>query len=398
MNDDTISLCIYSDSLEGMNSARNCVDGEWKLLTLKDNTITEMINSDTFKQARLKLLNGEWPSQCKQCMEKEEQNLESMRQAYKKKGLNAGSYYSFEDAARETRDDGSIDLKLTKVELRFGNVCNLKCRICKPLYSKKWKEDSDYMDAEFYDIYNEGNYELTQNNSLETKRVWEELVRSRTIQYFYLGGGEPLILKGHWDFLRYMIEHQMASGIMLDYNTNITYLPDYAYDIWKEFRTVLVVMSVDGIGKHNEYMRNGVAWSKILENMKKIKAMSNDKIMGEIRITATWLNVYYLDEIVEFMFDMGFDVSIQYVYWPWYLRPHLLPEDIKNDIASRCKQVMNKDLYDQLYASLFNNPSDIEMLKEGIRFNKNLDRLRGESFKDTFPELYEKIKTYWDSK
>jgi hypothetical protein len=50
----------------------------------------------------------------------------------------------FNHVKSKTKDDGSIDTEdfpVVYYDLRFGNFCNLKCRMCGPTDSSAWYDD-----------------------------------------------------------------------------------------------------------------------------------------------------------------------------------------------------------------------------------------------------------------
>ena len=44
-------------------------------------------------------------------------------------------------------------------------------------------------------------------------------------------------------------------------------IPKYAWDIWKEFKNVRMTMSIDGMGKVQEYIRAPSNWDTIKRNI-----------------------------------------------------------------------------------------------------------------------------------
>ena len=86
------------------------------------------------------MLTGVWSEECGRCRSEEENGLNSRRQ-YEQQNWPKST---IEKAQEQTELDGSIDVEETPVEyydLRFGNFCNLKCRMCGPTDSDAWYDD-----------------------------------------------------------------------------------------------------------------------------------------------------------------------------------------------------------------------------------------------------------------
>jgi sulfatase maturation enzyme AslB (radical SAM superfamily) len=84
-----------------------------------------------------------------------------------------------------------------------------------------------------------------------------------TIERLYIVGGEPLLIDQHYEFLQKCIDAGRSKSIVIEYNTNITNIPERAWNIWKHFERIQIGMSVDAVGPINDYIRNPSKWHKI---------------------------------------------------------------------------------------------------------------------------------------
>ena len=80
------------------------------------------------------------------------------------------------------------------------------------------------------------------------------------------GGGEPFINPFINDFLK-EIKHDAE----LSFNTNGTTLSDSTLSLLENRPNLIVNISIDGIGHHNNYIRSGSAWEDIETNVKRLK-------------------------------------------------------------------------------------------------------------------------------
>ena len=88
------------------------------------------------------MLKGEHPEQCIRCQTEEANGIIS-RRTYETS--NWKDSISFEKAAQMTSQEGYLDRSKNPIihyDLRFGNRCNLKCRMCGPTDSDSWYSDT----------------------------------------------------------------------------------------------------------------------------------------------------------------------------------------------------------------------------------------------------------------
>ena len=92
----------------------------------RDN-LEEARNADMMKAIRINMLKGQWSDECGRCQSEESNGLVS-RRSYENQQWPMDIY----QVINKTNNDGSIDPKDFPViyyDLRFGNFCNLKCRM-----------------------------------------------------------------------------------------------------------------------------------------------------------------------------------------------------------------------------------------------------------------------------
>ncbi len=105
----------------------------------------------------------------------------------------------------------------------------------------------------------------------ESSTFWQQLQAVMpSIRQMYLVGGEPLLIEAHYDFLESCVKRGYAQNIKLEYNSNITAIPDKAWSLWKHFRLVQIGASIDGIGRVNDYIRHPSKWERVHENLMRL--------------------------------------------------------------------------------------------------------------------------------
>ena len=181
-----------------------------------------------------------------------------------------------------TQEDGSISFKdfpISYLDIRFGNLCNLKCMMCGPTDSNKWYDD-------YYQLWKK-NYFTDHGNTIKLKKIndswrtekniynwsedpqlWSQIEKHiHTFRTIYIAGGEPLLIKSHYDFLKKCIEKNVSHKLTIEYNSNTTKIPRKAWTLWKHFKTITFHISLDGFGKVNDLIRYPSQWKKIKKNL-----------------------------------------------------------------------------------------------------------------------------------
>ena len=386
----TVNLCCNSDYKEMMNYAKNIIDKKMTLVDLKNNSIAEAVNSDTFKKIRQQMLSGEVPEICKSCFKAEKKGIVSRR-------MMDAEYLEYEmyNALKDTNGDGAIRNKIQRIELIFYPKCNLKCRMCFPKNSNKLIEDFNLVFDEKIPDTNTSNY---NDSILNNEQFWKKIFDySPDINRISILGGEPMILDKHWEFLEYIIKRNLSKQIRLSYNSNMTYLPEKAFKIWNEFKEIYIGLSIDDTGRRCEYLRKGLKWEELIVNLNKLteNTKNNNKYNISVTPAMTWMNVFYIDNLFKAMNEIGYNIRIyNFVSYPEFYRAWLLPEAIKLKILDKCRSLLPENEFKILESQLMNNLSNLELLNKGIFINKKFDEIRAESFREIFPELYDEIRTY----
>ena len=363
---------------------------------ITDQSIEEIHNSDEMKQFRLDLLNGvERPEVCSHCYQGQTAGFQSYRES-----MNGSAQLEefIQPSIDAMQSDGTLpDPILRSWDIRYSNLCNLKCRTCGDTYSTTWAAENG-TDKELF-AFEPGTDPLEH--------------QYKNVRYIYFAGGEPMIMPEHYATLKKLIEMDVAKDITLFYNTNMTklnynreYLPDY----WKEFKHVSLGLSIDHYGDRANYIRHGnIKWKKIEENIRQILSYDNLKI--RLSITVSLYNIYTLPEMQKYFFDNNLLDSIESITFNiLYFSPDfsvkVLPkhlrekaqENITNHIEwlksnnSSENQILQwNNLHDYLYED-HGERQEQEVRNFVFRTNR-FDSKRGESFRDTFPEYRE----WWDS-
>lgn len=383
----------------------------------RDNLV-DARNTPMMKTMRLNMLEGVWNEECGRCKSEEENGLNSRRQ-YEQRNWKL----TVEQAREKTKDDGSIDLGECPVvyyDLRFGNFCNLKCRMCGPTDSSAWYDDWIALTGSNKFKDTSGTMEIVETkkglqveafNWPDYEPFWEQLEANiHNIEHVYFAGGEPMLIERHYDFLERCVEKDASKHIVVEYNTNMSTLPSRVTNLWTKFKQVRVGASVDGYGAIVEYQRHPAKWDKIQRNLQVLDNLPNN-IFSWLAFTVTAYNVNHMVDFMKWkLSESGFKrinpsaakpiITHHVAHHPKHLNVRVLPDKFKQEVTKKfedflvwvkdnnydtnvVKQAesivkgvtsyMNSDSYHQAEWDHF------------VKYTKGLDNLRGEKLIEVEP-------------
>lgn len=352
----------------------------------------EIWNGPKFKLLRKEMLNGTAPAGCKHCHKNEEAGFISLRNS-----VNSRLKSEIKKILFLADSEGHAEPVLKALDIRFSNICNFKCRGCSPKLSSTWFDD-------YVALKRIGPDELKVRSikaeSPEFWKIFQDMIND--LEYIYFGGGEPLITKEHFDLLRLLIQRNRNDKVDISYNTNLSTLKydgNSLPDLWQQFRSVEVGVSLDDIGPRAEYFRHGTKWEVIDKNLKALRD-NHKNVYTYINCTISLLNVYYLPELYDYIIEEKVSstqrIVINLMQSPSELCIDVLPLNAKTVIAQKLEAYIenlearsitrySKDLKNIISEMMRTDNS--HLFPEFIESTKKLDELRGEDFKTTYPEL-----------
>jgi len=355
--------------------------------------LEESRNANIMKSMRLNMLEGKWSSQCVRCRTDEDNGHHSRRMAE-----NKDWWFDIDEARKVTAEDGTIDgVAIQYYDFRFGNKCNLACRMCGPSDSDKWYEDWEKLvGPKFFD---NGGEEITigDNSAFnwhESEYFWKQVENNmRNIKRVYFAGGEPTLIQKHYTFLEKCVESGQSSKMTIEYNTNITTLPARLLELWTHFKRVIIGASIDGYGDVLEYQRYPVKWDKVYNNMLKIDKLP-DNVRCWFSYTVTVFNVHHTTDFINWVDEQQFSklnrVKHHMAYNPPYLNVQVLPDEYKKYVTDRLD--MNNAICKSI--SSYMNSKSLNKLHwhEFEAITTKLDKIRNQDIKIILPELGKYVK------
>jgi len=332
--------------------------------------LQEAWNSEVYTNIRKQMLNGERPDMCQRCFREEDAGVRSARQAWNDKWQQENNY----------TENAPFDVKY--VDIRLGNLCNLKCRMCNPYASNQWVKEWALVE----DALEPSEYErLSKMDWPEKEKTWENLFSiANTVEEIYLTGGEPTIIQEQHRLLDYFIDKGTAHKIKLKYNTNLTNVPQHLIDKWSEFKQIQLNCSIDATDDLDRYIRYPSNWKKIVENFETIRQLPNANI--EIHCTVQMYNILRLDKLIDWAEPYGHKIYFNILNHPEYLNIRCLPKELKtqaNIMLCRYKHLEKvQGIIDYMYAEDWS-----DKLLQFYEYTAQLDKSRNENLFDILPEL-----------
>lgn len=357
-----------------------CCHAEWSnpplVVGSSTQPITEIWNSAPLRKVRQKFLNDEIPEVCKKvCYDRESLGIHSNRISVNTRFANQ-KY--LQDA---TLPNGKLNTLPTYLDLRFGNLCNFRCRMCGPDVSTSWYKDATKPYSKVIDHFTDNDV------------MWDDLPNiAPHLNDIYFAGGEPFVQDGHYKLLNFLITHNHAQNINLQYNTNLSYTKYKKFNLlemWKHFKDVSLWPSIEGFKKHAEYSRKGLSWNTFAKNVYHYRR--------HIKTFSSVINIFSIlsmPELILWFKQHRIDYFGTILTNPSIYSVTCLPKETKTLINKKYKQFLQKytifNEYDikqiKDWLVYMNSKDDSHLLKDFKKEQTRLDLLRNESFKQTFPE------------
>ena len=311
-----------------------CCHAEWKhppLGSAHNNTLKEIWNSERMCKLRNDMLSETPNVSCQRCYEQEESGFFSGRKSSNK---HHGHHVN---RVRETTPTGHLErFEMTYWDIRFSNLCNLRCRTCGPTFSSQWYNDQVKLAGVEW-----GKKNKVLNIAGRNKDdMWQQIIPHLDfVEKIYFAGGEPLIMDEHYNILD-ELERRGRFDVRLVYNTNFTEtkLKDRSvFDYWRKFEKVAVGASLDAMGPRGEYIRKGTDWDVIERNRAQMLEICPE-VDFYISPTLSIMNAMHLPEFHRTWVDRGYiqpqDLNVNILQDGTHYRIDIAPMEYKLRIQS----------------------------------------------------------------
>ena len=377
----TVRPCCLADD--------EIVDNNGEKFQLATADFANIQNSNHMRDLRGEFLTGEKPQTCRKCWNEERSGRTSKRMHT----LNRLKHVLNDE-------EWTSDAKpLMFLDLKLGNICNLKCRICGSWSSSQFaSEEISFLPRE--EQKSSHAYQMLRAGAWpkENTQFWTQIDSVLfDIRYIEFTGGEPFMIEQHFDMLQGIVDRGIAHQVEIHYNTNGTHWPDRGPDIWRHFKTVEVAFSIDDVGARFDYQRTNADWAVVLDNITSFQYLRDQMPNLQLQCCSTVnvFNIRYIDELAQWIALQQFD----FVYWnmmhdAWYFSIATLPDTAKTQIIAHLESADIPDEYKQEFERI------IDFMRNGASTDgfitrmkiADLDRKRNQDLRTVAPEFAQIIE------
>jgi len=298
-------------------------------------TLSNVWNGTRMRQLRQDMMSGTPNETCRKCHEQEDSGFFSGRQSANK---HHGHHI---DRVHRTQPDGTFnEFEMTYWDIRFSNLCNLKCRSCGHIFSSQWYQDQAKLAG---GDWKDRNTVLNYAGRTETD-MWEQLEPHLDyVEQIYFAGGEPLLMAEHYHILEELVKRGRFD-VRLIYNTNFTHTDlkgQSVFEYWKQFDSVAVGASLDASGARGEYIRKGTDWAVVEQNRREMLAIC-PRVDFYISPTLSIMNAMHLPDFHRDWVEKGLlrpqDLNVNILQDPVQYRIDIATSEYKQQIKQKFEQ------------------------------------------------------------
>jgi len=358
--------CLYKGYIEENN----------KPMYVQEYSVDEILRSSFMKDLRDQFRQNKRPEGCSTCWTNEDNGYKSKRITY--------------NTTVRRNQINWIDepTSASELQLIINNSCNLKCRSCTPSHSTQWQNEIKILTG------NTG-YPMPHGQSgVEIGKLWterhgwyRELVRLEVV------GGEPFYVKQWHTIINELIDLGYSKNITLILSTNCTlFFGELLERMTTNFKSVVINLSIDGIGSTYEYLRHPGVWEEAYANMKKYYEFIG-RIKIQITLTISWLNALQVPDIhqlakTEFP---RFEIWNNIVHNPEHMAIWACPESLKSEITQKWNEYNWEKEYQTpmngILTFMNSKSIDQEQFEKNLNMLYKTDSFRKESLFDSIPYL-----------
>ena len=362
-----------------------CIAKQVDSMSYDNTTPMEFFNSDHMKQLRHDMANGNksdlYNHTCSNCITAEKlynksKRLESLDHYIHGKLVSDKTIMQVmkeKDTRLEPKDIDHLKMKV------FGNICNLTCVMCYPGTSSALAAEM----KRFGTLPTHFKGKTVQNSykTIDKEKLYADLdVICPVIREFEIIGGEPLMMKDALIMIEWIISKGYSKNMEFKIITNATITNMEFLNLMKYFKKATFLVSLDGFGKKDEYIRTGTIWEEKVENIKNMIYAGIDISWSN---TIQLLNIGYLNEIHLFVKSLQDDHPGKNIQ-----NPHM------NNILTNPIKFTSNNIPPHIASMYLDKYKGLDLANTETHINTLRNRSNLITLDDTDAELLEAMKTY----
>jgi hypothetical protein len=385
-------------------------------------------NTPQKKQDRAQMQAGDRPPGCEYCWKIEDMGRDAVSDRVYKSRI-----YPIAELQRAATTPTNQDINLRTLEISFDRTCQFACSYCNPAFSSTWVKDIRANGA-YAGLVSDGRNHFThthdsaqlfrfgeRNPYVDAFFRWWETDLYSTLDELRITGGEPLMSGYTWQLIDWFRDNPGRSHTRLAINSNLGMECDVIERAINSCQGIEldIYTSMESIGPHAEYIRDGLDYGQWTYNMERI--LKGQKLRA-LHVMCT-INALCLESLPEFLTYLllwksqyGADFpnfTLNILRFPSFQSPLVLPDDIRMRHRDRLQRWLDQwDHHIMLHQHEINHVQrlidyldvvktphsdafDLPALHNDFRrFYEQYDQRRGKDFATTFPNLknwYESI-------
>ena len=351
------------------------------------NTLEQIWTDAPMQRLRADMLTETPNAACTRCYEQEESGFFSGRKS-------ANKHHGHHVKKLEQNP-----FEMTYWDIRFSNLCNLKCRSCGHIFSSQWYQDQAKLAG---GDWKARNTVLNYAGRTETD-MWTQLEPHLDyVEQIYFAGGEPLLMEEHYQILDELVRRKRFD-VRLIYNTNFTHTDlkgRSVFEYWKQFDSVAVGASLDASGARGEYIRKGTDWAVVEQNRREMIEIC-PKVDFYISPTLSIMNALHLPDFHKEWVAKGLiraqDLNVNILQDPAHYRIDIAPAEYKGILLARYREhiewlrgqdpLQRATVGFESAVTFMTATDNTHLLDTFWRKTHELDSIRNERMLDIIPEL-----------
>jgi hypothetical protein len=299
---------------------------------LREHDIDHWYQSDYSQYLRQNLSQGVRLPECRRCWQKEDSGHHSLRNIVNNTVTKNASdlQQTWLAAYFKNKQDWQSDL-LISADIKISNLCNFACAMCNPMDSSQiyaiWKKNTEHACVQSRLSTDPGYLDRARAIFVDNsnRHLLRDILRQRP-KFLKILGGEPLLDQE---------TRQILGALPADRarKTNLLFVTNGSQDLVKakqqfsHFQSVSFVLSLEGIGWVQDYIRRGSNWDQISRNIENfVSVYGTDCIY--VHHTLQALTVQTIKDLMQWCWQHGIPMGFGLLDTPDYMSLSSVPSHI----------------------------------------------------------------------
>jgi organic radical activating enzyme len=344
------------------------------------NQLEEYFDSPELNELRKDLLNGIKNKNCASCWHAEEQGGDSLR-LISNRTIALGTKIQLSDQIENPKVSN-----IKSFDLTLGNLCNLKCLMCKPSLSSQLLAEANVNPAlkvmhgrEF----DQKEFDWPKGDDFVS---WCNQHLPQAI-HIKLTGGEPFIIPWIKEVIERIPDPQKEKCV-LHFTSNLTVINPALFEYFRKFKQVWLSVSAEGTHETHEYLRYGHTWQKLASNLKLVQDMKIKNLILKINHVIQTPSFHSIMDMTNFFDSIGLEIHPIMLTSPKHFHISALTEHSKKKFLSDTEDYVgpNKEFINFVRnATQENIKQDKTLTADCIKHLDKFDKVRKNSHRDIIP-------------